>query len=358
MTADLAPETYAEQLQDERRRLELIGAGGVDLGVEASFGLSYARLTPDVARVFRLLAVFSASFDARAEETICEDLGHKHLSELLRRNLVRYNAETRRYSLNDLARLFADSRMSQDERHATRMRHAAHYLIVLGECNDFYLKGGDAIKSGLALFDIERRNIEAGQEWASQHSTGDEAAARLCNQYPVDGVYVLRLRQHPREFISWLEAALVAARQIKDRASEDVHSGNLGNAYADLGGYSRAIEYSEQALAIAREIGDRLGEGNALGYLGDAYVNLGETRRAVEFYEQQLVIAREIGDRRGEGIALFNTALTLDKLGDRAKAIAHAEAALEIYEQTESPNAERAREACSRARAIRETRRT
>lgn len=387
VTADLAPETYAEQLQDERRRLERIGAEGVDYGVEASFGLSYARLTPDAARVFRQLAVFPASFDARAEETVCEDPGHKHLSELLRRNLVRYNGETQRYSLHDLARLFADSRMTDDEGRATRMRHAEHYLSVLAECDDLYLKGGDAIKSGLALFDAERRNIEAGQEWARQHSSGNQAAARLCNKYPNAGAYVLNLRQHPRELIAWLEIALAAARQLKDRAAEGRHSGNLGIAYADLGETRRAIEFYEQRLAIAREIGDRRGEGNALGNLGIAYANLGETRRAVEFHEQALVVSREIGDRRteaavlgnlgvtyerlgeprralefyeqdliitceigdhfGEACMLFNKSLILYKLSDRASAIAYAKAALEIFEQIESPNAERVRETCT-----------
>lgn len=422
VTADLAPETYAEQLQDERRRLELIGAEGVDLGVEASFSLSYARLAPDAARVFRQLSVFPASFDARAEETICEDPEHKHLSELLRRNLVRYNADTRRYSLHDLARLFADSHMSDGERYATRMRHAAHYLTVLGECDDLYLKGGDTIKSGLALFDAEQRNIEAGQEWACLHSSRDEAA-RLCNNYPDAGVYVLSLRQHPREYISWVEVALAAARQLKDRASEGIHSGNLGIAYADLGDTRRAIEFYEQKLTIAREIGYRRGEGIALGNMGSAYADLGETQRAVEFYEQQLTIAyevgdrrsevnalgglgnaykslddtrravefyeqalvvsreigdrrgegttlgnlgvtymilnetrraigfyeqflaiaREIGDRLGEGTALINIGLALDELDDRREAIAHAEAAVEIYEQIESPFAGKAR---------------
>jgi tetratricopeptide (TPR) repeat protein len=463
VTADLAPDDYATQLGDERRRLELIGAEGVDYGVEASFGLSYARLSPDAARVFRQLAAFPAFFDARAEETICEDPGHKHLSELLRRNLVRFNEGTQRYSLHDLARLFADSRMTDDEGHATRMRHSAHYLTVLGECDAYYLKGGEAIKSGLALFDVERRNIEAGQEWACCHESEGEAAALLCNDYPNAGAYVLSLRQHPREFISWLEAALAAARQLKDRASEGRHSGNLGYAYNDLGEHRRAIEFCEQqliitraiddrrgegsallnlgiayknlgeshraiefyeqalvvsrevgnrrsegnalgnlgnvytelgeprraiefyeqqlaitraigdrrgegialgnlgiayknldepqravefyeqALVIAREIGDRRGEGNALGSLGVTYTNLDEPQRAVEFYEQQLIIVCEIGDRIGEGVALFNNGQVLDKLGDRAKAIAHTEAALEIFEQLESPYAQSAR---------------
>jgi tetratricopeptide (TPR) repeat protein len=350
ITRDLAPNVYAEQLQDERRRLELIGAEGVDLGVEASFGLSYARLTDDAARVFRQLAVFPAFFDARAEETICEDPGHKHLSELLRRNLVRYNEETQRYSLHDLARLFADSRMNEDESHATHTRHAAHYLVVLVECDAFYKKGGDAIKNAIALFDVERRNVEAGQEWACRHSSRYEASARLCNEYPNAGVYVLNLRQHPREYISWLEAALAAARQLKYRAAEGVHSGNLGLAFADLGETRRAIEFHEQYLAIAREVNDRPGEGNALGNLGSAYAVLGETRRAIEFHEQQLTIASEIGYRLGEATALFNTGLALHKLDDRAKAITHVERALEIFEQIESPIAERGRAALVRWR--------
>jgi tetratricopeptide (TPR) repeat protein len=326
VTADLAPETYAEQLQDERRRLERIGAEGVDLGVEASFGLSYTRLTPDDARVFRQLAVFPASFDARAEETICEDPGHKHLSELLRRNLVRYNADTQRYSLHDLARVFADSRMNDDEGHATRMSHAEHYLTVLLECNSFYEKGGDAIKSGLTLFDVERRNIEAGQSWACRHSSEDEAAAGLCNDYPNAGVYVLNLRQHPREFISWLEAALAVTRQFKNRPAEGANSCNLGVAYRNLGEMRRAIEFHEQYLDIAREIGDRRAEGNALGNLGNVYVDLAETRRAVELYEQQLTIVREIGDRRSEGNALCGLGNTCIDLGETCHAV-------ELYEQ-------------------------
>jgi tetratricopeptide (TPR) repeat protein len=330
VTADLAPKTYAEQLQDERTRLENIGAEGVDRGVEASFGLSYARLAPDAARVFRQLAVFPASFDARAEETVCEDPGHKHLSELLRRNLVRYNAETQRYSLHDLARLFAESRMSDGEGHATRMRHAAHYLTVFWECDAFYKKGGDAIKNAIALFDVERRNIEAGQEWACRHSSGDEAAAWLCNEYPNAGVYVLHLRQHPREFISWFEAALAAARQLRDRASEGTHSINLGNAYDALGETRRAIEFYERALQLSREIGDRFSENSALGSLGNAYADLGETRRAVEFHEQALQLSREVGDRRREGEDLGNLGRIYADLGETRRAVEFCEQALII----------------------------
>lgn len=419
ITPDLDPEVYAAQLADERTRLERIGVDPtIGIDVEASIGLSYQRLSPDAARVFSQLAVFPATFDAAAEEAVCEDENHKHLSELLRRNLVLFNADTRRYRLHDLARLFADSCLSDEERNAGRMRHAEHYLRVLAECNELYLRGGEAIKDGLARFDAERRNVEAGQEWAYQHSSGNETAARLCNLYPTAGVYVLNLRQHPRdERIVWFEAALAAARQLNDRAAEGAHLGNLGAAYhvvgelhraieayqqslavnrdignrkaegqnlgnlglayAALGEIPRAIEFYEQDLIIAREINDRRGEEAVMDSLGRAYESLGETQRAIEFYEQSILIAREINDRHGESYTLgnlgytylslgnisrafelFNEVLTvaremgdrysqgnsllamshaLDALGDRAQAITHAKAALEIYEQIESP---------------------
>ena len=374
---NLTPEDYVRRLSDAKRRLEL---------VEASLALSYEILNPDLQRLWRGLAVFPDTFDAAAAVAVWEldeDAAQDALGDLVKYSLLEWDDDTRRYRLHDLARLFADSHMSDDERRATRMRHAAHYLTVLGECNDFYLKGGDAIKSAIALFDVERRNIEAGQEWSHRHSSGDETAARLSNAYPAAGVFVLSLRQHPREFISWLEAALAAARQLKDRASEGRHSGNLGIVYKNLGETRRAVEFHEQALIILREIGDRRGEGNALGNLGiayqhmgepqraiefyeqqltiacqigdrhgeggalgnlgTAYADLGETRRAIEFYEQQLTITREIGNRRGEANALFNGGVAFGKLGDREKAIAHIEEALEIYEQIESPYAEWAR---------------
>jgi tetratricopeptide (TPR) repeat protein len=329
--SDLDPAEYAAQLLDERTRLESIGAEGVETGVEASFNLSYARLEPETARVFRCLAVFRGPFDAAAEESVCEDAGHKRLSELVRRSLALYEEKTRRYRLHDLARLFVSSRLSETEREEDRRRHAAHYRTALAAAEDLYLKGGAGVRRGLALFDREWVNIEAGQAWAaSALACGNEAADGLCIEYPNAGTYVLDLRQHPRERIQWLEAMLAAARRLKHRGAEGASLGNLGLAYAALGETRRAIEFYEQRLAIAREIGYRRGEGNALGNLGNAYADLGETRRAIEFYEQALVIDREIGDRRGEGNDLGNLGLAYADLGETRHAIEFYEQALVI----------------------------
>jgi len=329
-TPDLKPEEYAARLADKRTRLKTIGAKGVDIGVEASFGLSYEALGEEAKGVFCRLSVFPAFFDAEAEEVVCEDEDHAVLSDLVRRSLVEFNAASDRYRLHDLVRLFAAAKLEDADRLAAEARHALHYEKVLRAADNAYKQGGESVMRGLAKFDLEWQNIKAGQEWAAARAETHETAARLACEYPDAGVYVLSLRRHPRERIGWLESALAFHREIGDRRGEGAVLGNLGSAYADLGETRRAIEYHEKALAIDREIGDRRGEGQDLGNLGNAYADLGETRRAIEYYEQALAIHREIVDRRGEGKDLCNLGNVYADLGETRRAIEYYEQALEI----------------------------
>ena len=315
---DLTPERYAAKLSDEQGRMKALDQ------VMASLSLSYDLLDADLQAAWRALAVFVGDFQlisAAAVLGVDADAASDVLGGLLRYSMVEYDQDTGRYRLHDLARDAAGARLAGDERLGAERRHAAHFMQVLSAADDLYLEGGDKVLAGLALFDQERANIEAGQAWAAARAGQDDEAARLCDDYPNAGAYVLDLRQHPRTRIAWMEAALAAARRLKNRTREGIHLGNLGLAYADLGEPRRAIEFYEQDLAIAREIGDRRGEGAALGNLGNAYAALGEPRRAIEFYEQRLVIAREVGDRRGEGTALGNLGNAYHSLGEPHRAI-------------------------------------
>ena len=331
ITTDLDPVDYAAQLQDERSGLELIGTEGVDIDVAASFNLSYARLASEASRVFRLLSVFPATFDAVAEEVVCGDAGHVQLSDLVRRSLVLYDESTKCYRLHDLARLFADTKLSAEERAAGQKHFATHYKDVLTAADKLYLEAGESLLRGLTLFDLEWGNIQAGHAWvAAQTNAADVEVARLGMTYPYTGAYVLDLRQHARDQIRWLEIGLAAAQRLRDRKVEAATLVNLGSAYADLGETRRAIEFFEQRLTIAREIDDRRGEGIALGGLGKSYALLGETRRAIQFFEQRLTIAREIGDRRSEGMALGDLGVAYADLGETRRAIQFYEQSLTI----------------------------
>jgi tetratricopeptide (TPR) repeat protein len=330
-TQDLRPSQYVKELGDELGRLERLGNEGVDLDVRASFNLSYVRLSPKTARVFQKISVFPADFDYRAEEYICEDKDHTHLSELVRWSFVEFKKEEGRYHLHDLVRLFAAEKLEDEGGKAGRndafQRHAEYFRDVLSLATEIY-ENGDAL-AGLRRFDLERINIEAGWAWAKRNLASNNTAASICNAI-LDRPYLLELRMHPQERISWLKTALSAARQLKNNRMEGVHLGNLGLAFAALGDARKAIEYYEQALMISREIGDRRGEGKRLGNLGLAYFHLGETRKAIEYYEQALKISREIRDRRGEGKRLGNLGLAYSDLGETHKAIEYHEQALRI----------------------------
>ena len=332
---DLSPAQYCKDLRDEQSRLKRIGKEGVDLDVESSFGLSYSRLKPETAAVFRILSIFPASFDAAAEVVVCQDEDHRILSELVRWSLVEYrrpiDENEGRYHLHDLVRIFAAGRLEEAGGEAARNdaqhRHSEYFRDVLSSATELY-RNGDALP-GLRKFDLERMNIETGWAWAKRNLAGNDAAASLCNSF-LNGPYLLALRMHPRETVSWQETALAAARKLKDKGMEGVHLGNLGIAFYNLGEPSKAIEHHEQALKIVREIGDRRGEGIHQGNLGLAYKDLGELRKAIEFYEQALKIVREIGNRWGEGATLGNLGNAYAALGEPHKAIEFYEQALKI----------------------------
>jgi tetratricopeptide (TPR) repeat protein len=204
---------------------------------------------------------------------------------------------------------------------------------------------GDRRGEGIELGDLgvtyvclgeTRRAIEfLEQALAIARETGDRRVegTRLCD---LGNAYL----GEPGRAIEFLEQALAIAHETGDRRIEGRVLANLGAAYDEMGETRRAIEFYEQGLAIARETGNRRFEGKVLGLLGQVYAAMGEPGRAIELYKQDLAIARETGDRWGEGTALWNTALAFDKLAERAQAIASAEAALVIFEQIESPQAE------------------
>lgn len=328
---------YLEQLKAERLK-HLIDPDDPARDVEASLQLSYNALEADAQQVLAQLSVFPASFDRAAAEAIVRLPGHDEpapdaleplLRLLYRRSLLERNPESERSSLHDLVRAFAAARLPDAD--AVALRHAQHYAAVAEQADQLYLQGGDNLMSGLALFDGERQQIDAGWQWARSKADADLSIDELLVKYADATVYVGALRyDNRRERIPQLEAALTAAKLLERQAAQRSFLGNLGIAYRNLGQPQRAIKYHEQQLEIARRMADQRGEGVALGNLGSAYMMLGELRWAIEYYQQRLNIARAIGDRRGEGAALGNLGGAYYSLGDVQRSIQCYEESLVI----------------------------
>ena len=257
----LTVDNYLRRLRDTPQRPQLTQ-------VDVSLTLSFDLLNPDQQHQLCALAVFPDTFDHLGVAAVWDldpDPAHDALDTLAQYSLVEWNAETQRYHLHDLVRDFATLKQTDADQAVSHERHAEHYQTVLATANDLYLQGGEYIGQGVALFDLEVENIQAGHTWAVAHAETHPTATRLTRDYPGYGASLLNLRQHPRDQIAWLQVAVTAARTLGDRRGEGATLGNLGLAYAELGEVPKAIDHYQKRLVIAREISDRRSEGHSLG---------------------------------------------------------------------------------------------
>ena len=289
---DWTPAAYIAQLSERHERLAMLkSADDPELNVEAAISLSFEQLSAQEQVAWCKLSIFPASFRKEAVIQVWdleEETTRALLSKLLKSSMLQYDPGTQRYALHDLLADFALSHLAPDAKEVAALLHSQHYLGVLALADDLYKQGAEHIQQGLTLFETEWLHIQAGQAWAAKHAPDGEQAKELCAEYPNSGVYILSLRLDKREWIQWLETALLASRSLGDRRGEGAALGNLGLAYAALGEARKAIEYYEKQMVITSEIGDRRGEGAALGNLGIAYAALGETRKAIEYYEKRI----------------------------------------------------------------------
>lgn len=319
-------------------RLATLDADAADAGevtIQETLRLSVDPLSVTERAAWLRLGVFAGSFDAAAARVVAGEAADPALlNGLVRRNLLERDLSSgggERYRLHDLAADYGRHRLGEEEGkdalNAAHLFHAGYYATVGQSADGLYL-AGDPL-AGMALFDRERVQIEAGFAWLAAHPDGG-AADRVILAIVNAVVYASELRFHPQQSISWFEAQAAAALRLDDREAEGNALGNLGSAHRQMGNARGAIAFYERALAIDREIGNRLGEGADLGNLGNAHFQLGESSRALECYEKSLEIYREFGDRRGEANALSNLGAIQRRVGGVRHSIEYFEKALEI----------------------------
>ena len=102
-------------------------------------------------------------------------------------SMLEWEEPTSRYRLHDLMRDFARQRLAPDESNSVARRHSAHYLAVLQSANDFYREGGQSMMRGLALYDLELRNVQAGQAWAAANAAEGERRSEIVQRLSRSG---------------------------------------------------------------------------------------------------------------------------------------------------------------------------
>lgn len=329
-------------LRSETYRLEELDLDG-SLAVRANFDVSYRYLTPELARVFRLLSINPgptvgteavaalANLSLRGAGRALGALAQAHLVDSLGAG---------RWRMHDLVRLYAAQRLQTGERTAAGEGLIDYYLSTTLAAERYLDPRGVTApetrfgnrRSALDWLDVERPNLIGAVTLANvigaPAKTVGLAAALHC---------YLEFRRQWQEALVTAQEALSAARQLRDRKAEWIALANLGHAHRDGRNDHEAFESHRQALDICRDTGNRSGEAYNLSALGNASAMLGQPAEAIAYNEASLNIRRELGDRYGQRITLNHLGNAYQLAGRSEEAIECYLAALQIREEMGDP---------------------
>ncbi|MCO4769471.1 MAG: protein kinase [Deltaproteobacteria bacterium] len=338
----LTPAQILERLS-ERFKLLRSRRGGPDrqATLQGAIEWSWNLLEPDEQSALAQCSVFRGSFDlAAAEEVVALDGGWAldaiealRDKSLVRAEQVRSLGGSIRFRLYESIREFASEQLEEEERTATWVRHARHYLDW-GERQLDLVDGpkGRTARRSLAL---ELDNLHA--VFARHVETQPDLAVRaalvmtpvLLVTGPLDGHVLLidravaaaeglaaeradiglllarlllvrgKMRTVRAAFIEAeedLDAALTLARDHAERRLEGAVLAATANMLLDRGGTSDALEIARRLEALAAASSDRTLDAMALGLMGRAESFLtGAIDGSEARLEQAIALCMELG---------------------------------------------------------------
>lgn len=278
----------AEQLADERERLDELAVG--DLDVRASIGLTYRQLDPQNAHAFRLLGLVDGPDIGLTEAAALLELPRRQAGRRLDLLVDAHLVECRdvdRYRMHDLLRAYAQERVAEEDpegRVAALGRLAASYALGLRNANH-------ARAPGLTLASFEPL-VEVAAETFTEP---DDATAWLHRERP--------------NIVAAIRAACTAG------AISAVLAGRVAGAfsrYADAYGHLGDISaITEAAADLSRTQGDAMAEGLALVSLGVVTMRRHGRAASAPHFRRAAELLRGTA-QRDEASALNNLAICTD----------------------------------------------
>ena len=369
------------RLSEQTERLTLLSAQ--DLGVAATFNLSYDSLQEEGRRLVRALALHPgraitvqsaaalADVSAQAAQRSMDELFDEHLLEEPRPGIYQFHDLMREHIREHLER-----EEDEDARTGALLRLCDYYLTEARNHDRLlYSAQGTEVPSAdstpeqrdhaIAWMESERQNMLAAVDWAAQsghqrvtyelaaalasfllargytaeslalHSLALQAAGEVGDAAAADlaGEHLAAARWEAGEFTPALrafDAALAGARGRQDRVGEARLLDRIGFTLERLGAYEQAEDTLVQALAIRRELRDLAGEGKVLNSLGAVKWRKARYEEALEVFVQALEIREQLDDDRGCARTLNNIGLTFQRMGEHAKALEHLGQAREL----------------------------
>jgi DNA-binding SARP family transcriptional activator/Tfp pilus assembly protein PilF len=390
---ELSLTSLASQLADARDRLDQLDAGEQATNLRGVLSWSYRGLSPDAARMFRLLALHPGPDVTPAAAASLGGLDgadvDRTLRELTRAHLVAEH-EPGRFTFHDLLRAYAVELAtavdSDPDRHESTRRLLDHYLHTAHAADRLLRQHQASIAleprrpgvvpenmtdqgRALAWFMAEHAVLVAVAEAAGEagHDTHAWQLATTLGEF-------LGRRGHSHELATVQCTALHAAQRLDDSTGQAYAHRGLARAQAFLGHYDAAEEHyraaldlyddlgdvitrastylglaglaerrrryqeslahSRQALTLYRSVDDRPGRARALNMVGWYEARLGHYADALDLCGQALELQREAGDRGAQADTLDSLGYAHHHLGDYPQAMACYQDAIELQRES------------------------
>ncbi|TYB64830.1 tetratricopeptide repeat protein [Nonomuraea sp. PA05] len=357
--------TMAVRLTDERRRLDELTAGDVE--VRASVSLSYRLLDEQARTAFRRLGllgvpdfapwIIAPLLDVPAADA--DDVAER----LVDAQLVDFTAIDAtgqpRYRLHDLLRVFAAECAETDdtaaERAAAVTRTLGSWLWLVDTIGartpsgEVVLRGGYASARPVDGLVAERAAADPAA-WLDAEAPGltvavsraaamnlDVAACDLAAALSFSHVFDANRRG---EWHASHQAALAAARRAGNRSGEALLLAGLGHIHYRLDRFDEVHEYLSAALPLFAATGDVRGEAVALAGMGGACREQCRMREGLGYLTRSTAIFRGLGDHTAIGATSRMAAAIHLELGAYEAAWPLLDQALEAYRRVGSRRGE------------------
>ncbi|HKD97286.1 MAG TPA: tetratricopeptide repeat protein, partial [Micromonosporaceae bacterium] len=343
--------TLADQLTDERRRLDALQVG--DLAVRTTFWISYSTLPVaaepggDVARAFRLLGLWpGADLSLSAAAALLgtrPDQAFRLLDWLVDSQLLLTPAPGR-YRFHDLIRVFASEQAlageSPAERAAAIRRVMLWFLYSADHAYDLLSPGPrerviTLVPAGPDLVPATFTDYDAAADWSDVERSNLVAAVTLASRQGEHRICAQLLTVTWSSFMrspwaGWADALRTGIDSAAAAGALDDHAwllNYLGVVHLYGEDMAAARSVLEPALVLSRQTGDPLCEGSVTAHLAIACKELKQYDQAVAYFREAERLLHVTGSRQAARITM-NLGMLLLETGRPAEAAGRIERGL------------------------------
>jgi len=340
----------AAELRDSVHRWQLLTGDDPTTDVQAVFSWSYQALTPDLARLFRLLGLHPGPDIAAAAAASLAGLPasaiRPALAELTQASLLVEHAPGR-YTFHDLLRAYATDlahTTDPDQRRHTMRRLLDHYLHTAHSADRLLHPARAPLTLAAPASGVTPQHLTDHQQALDWFTAEHAVVLAAIDQATAAGfdIHVWQLARTLRTFLyrqghwhDWAaagRAAVAAAHRLGDPMAQSLAHRHLANAYIQLSQLEEAHTQLREALDLATQAGDHIGQANTHHNLSFLWEQRGRPDRALEHARQALNLFQAAGHQNGQANALNNVGWYHALLGEYQQALVVCQQALALFQ--------------------------